>query len=71
MVTTEEEAQVVKAIFSASEKVIAPMDHSKFNKSAFIKIGLLDKVDEIITDSGLNDEIYTNFSKSNIKITRV
>ena len=71
MVTTEEEAQVVNAIFNASEKVIAPMDHSKFNKSAFIKIGLLDKVDEIITDSGLNDEIYADFSKSNIKITRV
>jgi DeoR/GlpR family transcriptional regulator of sugar metabolism len=47
------------------------MDHSMFNKSAFIKMGLLDKIDEIITDKGLSDNIYEEFTRENIKITRV
>jgi len=71
MVTTEEEARLLKAIVDASESVIAPMDHSKFNKSAFIKMGLLDRVDEIITDKGLDDKIFEEFIMKNIKISRV
>jgi DeoR/GlpR family transcriptional regulator of sugar metabolism len=71
MVTTEEEAQLLLSILNASRRVIAPMDHSKFNKSAFIKLGLLDKIEEIITDKGLNNSIYQEFTNRNIKITRV
>jgi DeoR family transcriptional regulator, fructose operon transcriptional repressor len=71
MVTTEEEARVLNDIFNVSEKTIAPMDHSKFSKSAFIKAGNLDKIDEIITDKGLSDNIVQEFRSKNIIITRV
>lgn len=71
MTTKEDEAELLLAIINSSKKIIAPTDHSKFTKSAFIKVGSLKMIDEIITDCGLKDEIYNKFIKKNIIITRV
>ena len=70
MVTSEEEARVLKSIMKVSKKIIAPIDHSKFSKSAFFKLGLLNKINEIITDKGLSDDIYNNFKERNFNIIR-
>ena len=70
MTTTKEEANLLKSIVKSSKKIIAPADHSKFSKTAFIKVGLLDDIDEIITDKGLSNEVINEFSKFNLKITK-
>ena len=71
MTTTKEESRLLQSIANVSKKIIAPADHSKFNKNAFIKVGLLDKIDEIITDKGLSNKILNNYSKFDFKITIV
>ena len=64
------EAELIRKIMSSSERVIGIGDHTKFNRTAFAKIGPIDLLDEIITDSKLDERIFTAFNKK-VKITLV
>jgi DeoR family transcriptional regulator, fructose operon transcriptional repressor len=63
------EAQLTKKITSCAGKIIAVTDHTKFDKISFSKIGPINLIDEIITDSGLDEEIYKKYTKAGVKIT--
>ena len=52
-----------KAIIASSKKKILVCDHSKFGKRAMEKICDITDIDIIVTDSGLADEIYDEYSK--------
>jgi DeoR/GlpR family transcriptional regulator of sugar metabolism len=45
----------IKMMMERSKEVIAVVDHTKFGRSAAIRLTPLDKVDKIITDQGLDE----------------
>ena len=49
-------------ILSAKTKILV-CDHSKFGKRAMEKICELNDIDTIVTDDGLADDIYDEYSK--------
>ena len=52
-----------KAIISAAKTKILVCDHSKFDKRAMEKICDLSDIDTIVTDVGLSDNAYDEYSK--------
>ena len=52
-----------KAIIASAKTKILVCDHSKFGKRAMEKICDITDIDIIVTDSGLADEIYDEYSK--------
>ena len=52
-----------KAIISAAKTKILVCDHSKFDKRAMEKICDLSDIDTIVTDAGLSDNAYDEYSK--------
>lgn len=58
-----------KAIVSCARTKILVCDHSKFNRIAMEKICCIGDMDIIVTDSGLSDEIYEQYSK-HVKIIK-
>jgi DeoR/GlpR family transcriptional regulator of sugar metabolism len=64
------EAELLKKIISSSENIIGISDHTKFNKTAFSKIGPLTLLNEIITDSALDKNIFTAINEK-VKVTLV
>ena len=52
-----------KAIISAAKTKILVCDHSKFGKRAMEKICELKDIDTIVTDGGLSDNAYDEYSK--------
>jgi len=64
------EAELIRKIVSSSETVIGIGDHTKFGRTAFAQIGPIDLLDEIITDSKLDERIFTAFNKK-VKVTLV
>ena len=52
-----------KAIISAAKTKILVCDHSKFDKRAMEKICDLSDIDTIVTDVGLSDNTYDEYSK--------
>lgn len=63
MVPSDFEAELTKKIVSSSKKIIGITHHSKFNNTSFSKVGPLNLFDEIITDSGLDNETYKKYKK--------
>ena len=52
-----------KAIIASAKTKILVCDHSKFDKNAMEKICDLSDIDMIVTDSGLSNETYEQYSK--------
>lgn len=59
-----------QAMMKASSKTIVLADHTKFNRSAMMQIAPFDKVDYVITDDQLKDDIYNSFGENKSKIVR-
>ncbi len=55
------ESELTKKIIEASDKVIGIAHNSKFEKSSLIKIGKIDLFDEIITNTGLNESLLSQY----------
>ncbi|MBQ8140728.1 MAG: DeoR/GlpR transcriptional regulator [Clostridia bacterium] len=58
-----------RAIINSAKTRILVCDHSKFGKVAMEKVAELGSIDIIVTDSGLSDEIFEEYSKY-VKIIR-
>jgi DeoR family transcriptional regulator of aga operon len=63
-----EEAQLNKRMIDASLKTIILADSSKFGKRGFGRICSLDKVDIIVTDSGITDAMSKIIENFGIKL---
>lgn len=55
-VFSEEEAEIKKAMITASKQVICLADYSKFHKSAFVPFAAMEDLDVIITDERISEE---------------
>jgi DeoR family transcriptional regulator of aga operon len=65
------EAHLNRQMIEASQKVIVLSDSTKFGKRGFGKICGLDKVDRIITDSGISEHFVKQLQNLGIEVTVV
>ncbi|GAB6988803.1 DeoR/GlpR family DNA-binding transcription regulator [Paenibacillus pini] len=66
--SNEPECELKKYMLRQAEKVILLADHSKFNKTAFVKLLDLDRVDYLITDQKPEPEWLEQLAKHNIEV---
>jgi len=64
----EKEAEVDRTMIHQSDKCIVVADHTKFNRSAFVKISDISVADSIVTNSSVDEDIVSRYAKSGIKI---
>ena len=65
------EASLNKEMIKASQKLIVLADSSKFNKKGFGRICGLNEVDQIITDSGLDEKTKNRLLELGVELTIV
>ncbi|MCP2240304.1 DeoR/GlpR family DNA-binding transcription regulator [Thermoanaerobacterium thermosaccharolyticum] len=66
--SNEMEAEVKKAMADSAEKVFLLLDHNKFDKSSFVKMFDLNKIDYLFTDRKLSLEWEEFLKKHNIDL---
>lgn len=69
--TSAMEAHLNRQMIEASQKVIVLSDSTKFGKRGFGKICGLDKVDRIITDTGISEYFVKQLENLGIEVTVV
>lgn len=60
-----------RALINQARRTICLADSSKFGASFFYSIAPLDKIDLVITDTGLDDTLYEEYVQQGINIVRV
>ncbi|WP_458628077.1 DeoR/GlpR family DNA-binding transcription regulator [Winogradskyella sp. PC D3.3] len=65
------EASLNKEMIKASQKIIVLADSSKFNKKGFGRICGLNDVDQIITDSGIDEKTKTRLAELGVELSIV
>jgi len=63
-----EEASLNQAMINSAHEVIAVFDSSKFGRRSFVHIASLEKIDTIITDSGISPDFRDYVEASGIKL---
>ena len=48
--SNEQNAQIKRAMFAAAKKRVLVADHSKFDRTSFVKISELNEMDTVVTD---------------------
>ena len=66
--SNEGDAEIKKQIIPRSKKVILLADHTKFGRTAFVKLMDLDEVDYLITDEDPGDEWRQFCHKHNVQL---
>jgi len=62
------EVRVAQAIIDHSQKVILAVDHSKFGRSAMVKLGNISQIDQLFTDQQPPAEINEILTANEIKL---
>jgi len=65
---TLEEAQTKKEIVKAADQIIALSDRSKFGEQNFAFVMPVEKIDILITDSGISSELRQEIEKIGVKV---
>ena len=68
---TTVDAELTRAVAGSAERVILLSDSSKFETISYINVMKLNKIDEIITDNKLDENIFKRIKSMGIKITLV
>jgi DeoR family transcriptional regulator of aga operon len=69
--TNSNEASLNKAMIKAAQKIIVLADSSKFGRKGFGRICGLEEVDQIITDSGIDEKTKNKLIELGINVTIV
>ncbi|MCD8121612.1 MAG: DeoR/GlpR family DNA-binding transcription regulator [Clostridiales bacterium] len=64
----EEEAELKKVLIERGRKIILLVDHTKFNKVAFVKLLDFSQLDMIITDQEPSEEWKEKFRQINVEL---
>jgi DeoR family transcriptional regulator of aga operon len=67
----EFEAHINRIMCEVADEIIVVTDSSKFNIKSIHKIIATSSIHQLVTDSGIPDEIYAELEESGIKITLV
>ena len=65
---TIQEARLTKAMMKAASKTVVLADSSKFGRRGFGKIGEIEDIDIIITDSGISDTLKEQIEEAGVQI---
>ena len=65
---TIEEAELTNAMMKASSQTVVLADSSKFGRRGFGKIGNIEDIDIIITDSGISDTLKEKIEDAGVQI---
>lgn len=66
--SNEEEAELKRVLINRGQKVILLVDHTKFNKVAFVRVFDFEKLDMVITDREPSQEWKDMFDEKGIKL---
>jgi DeoR family transcriptional regulator, galactitol utilization operon repressor len=66
-----EGSEIFKKMTEQAEQVITVTDSSKYGKNGFVKIFPLARMDKIITDTGLNNDIYEKLIEAGLIVKLV
>jgi len=66
--SNEAEAEIKRAMIKQSNKVILLVDHTKYNKTSFVKLFEYDNIDYLITDSEPKEEWMNLFRSYSIEV---
>ncbi|WP_205326403.1 DeoR/GlpR family DNA-binding transcription regulator [Glycomyces sp. YM15] len=64
------EAAVKRAMIGAARKTVVVADHTKVGNDCLARFGTLDQVDMFITDTGLDDDLASDFEDADLKVVR-
>ena len=62
------EVQVKRVLINASRKVFLPVDHSKFNRHAIVRLGSIGDLDVLLTDSQPSEKITQLLKQHNVQL---
>lgn len=65
------EAEMKAAMVAAARRVVVLSDHSKFGRDLFARFALLDDVDTVITDTGLDESMAAEVEAAGPQMIRV
>lgn len=65
---TIQEARLTKAMMKAASKTVVLADSSKFGRRGFGKIGEIEDIDIIITDSGISDTLKEQIEEAGVQV---
>lgn len=68
---TMEKATIKKKMLEAADKTVLVADNTKFGKKGFAKVCLLEDLDLVITDSGIDDKLLKSIKDGNVNISVV
>lgn len=68
---TDEEAQIKRAMVAAARRVIAVVDHTKWERTAFATFCRTSDIDRVVTDAGAPEEMVRALGERGIAITLV
>ncbi|MCL5985686.1 MAG: DeoR/GlpR family DNA-binding transcription regulator [Actinobacteria bacterium] len=68
---TQFDAEITSSVIECSKKIVLLCDSSKFGKYSYINVAPLGKIDEIITDLKLDEDIKRSIGKLEVKLTVV
>ncbi len=63
-----QEARLTKAMMKAASKTVVLADSSKFGRRGFGKIGEIEDIDIIITDSGISDTLKEQIEEAGVQV---
>ena len=66
--TDMREAELNQQMMRAAQKVIVLADSTKFGRRGFAKIGNIEDIDMIITDSGINPNVVKQIEEHGIEV---
>jgi DeoR family transcriptional regulator of aga operon len=69
--TSLEVASVKRSLIEAANRVILLLDSSKFEQSAFCEICPITRIQEVISDEGMDTENRRGLEQLNIRVTLV
>lgn len=62
------EVQVKRALINASRRVLLPVDHSKFNRHATVRLAAIQDLDVVLTDREPNAQISDLLLQANVQL---
>ncbi|MEX2442660.1 MAG: DeoR/GlpR family DNA-binding transcription regulator [Alkalispirochaeta sp.] len=66
-----EGAEIVRRMAAQSDRVVVLADSSKWNHTGFVHVLELQKIDLIVTDTGIGDTAVTELSEAGVEVVRV
>ena len=62
------EVQVKRVLINSSRKVLLPVDHSKFNRHAIVRLGSIGDLDVLLTDLQPSEKIMQLLQQNNVQL---